>query len=517
MYETIKTAFENLLENPEFLILMQEYRGRFGIPPGGFTNNTSQEYRNWVTEALRKPDHLKDQFVFIAKRCRNLIPDNDPVPNVLLAYYFLFGTTPSERSPQNQYIFSITPSGILGSFDIKFTVPILFGIEQLQTEMLDHLDEIKTTSESSAEVLRKLTDTSTNLTTPLDKKSEFLATTPGNGADIIDRAHRDIGYLTEFGRIILREHLERMRESDFLIARYEDKNKPISPLVQQMGMFLQNRGLYPIVEEYWKHIDDEIQQFNRRTGRRLNRGIPLANTGVSQISQGKVVEGLFNIYRGYNDDKECLSHLPAITIDPEKDMANSRLFTQFEERQINNLFRLVVTRYSSVFSTTITKEELSNFVLSLDSDKKLLFYMTLYRFSFGWTLNSQLSNIISRSELIRSLSELAVWYEDELKRKNTSLVGLTLIPILDSKVGLLNPTRGMYTSTTSLGDLETKILSAIAEPSTLELKNARVLACMRNFAGHNLDLQDHTVFQMCDEIFARMLSFIIYSKSQSWI
>jgi len=517
MHPNIKIAFESLIRHPEFQGLVREYRFRFGIPEVGFADSSSDQYKNWVTEGLRKSDYLKDQFLFIAKRCKNLVSNRDPIPNVLLAYYFLYGKIPSEGSDQNEYVFSVNPSGILGSFDITFTVPLVFGLEEFLSQVEKHTDEIKQTSENSKLAISHLASKISSQTIDFDPKHDLLATTPGNGSDLIDRVHRDIIYLTEFGRIVLRGHLQNMKDEDFIINNYDDKNKPIFAPIQQMGMFLLNRGLFPIVEEYWGHIDDEIQDFNKQTGKRVNRGIPLANIGVSQISQGKVIEGLFNIYRGHEDDRECLQHLSGVIIDPEKDMAKSILFTQFEERQIGNLFRVIVTKHSSVFTTAISKEDLSEFVLGLNSDKKLLFYMTLYRFSFGWSLNNQLTTIISRSEILRSLAELALWFEDELKRKDPTLIGKTLIQILDQKVGQLNPISGQYTNASSLTELSTKITSALTASSTLDLTNARVTGCLRNFAGHNLEVQNHIFFQSCDEIFARMLSFIIYSKSQGWI
>lgn len=517
MYGDIKIAFESLIKHPEFQGLVREYRFRFGIPELGFTDSSSEQYKNWINEGLRKSAYLKDQFLFIAKRCKNLIPDRDPIPNVLLAYYFLYGKIPSDVSDQNEYAFSVNPSGILGSFDITFTIPLVFGLEEFLSQVEKHTDEIKQTAENSKLAISFLSSQNSSQTTDFDPKHDLLATTPGNGSDLIDRVHRDIIYLTEFGRIVLRGHLQNMNDEDFIINNYDDKNKPIFAPIQQMGMFLLNRGLFPIVEEYWRHIDDEIQDFNKQTGKRVNRGIPLANIGVSQISQGKVIEGLFNIYRGHEDDRECLQHLSGITIDPEKDMAKSILFTQFEERQISNLFRVIVIKFSSVFPTPISKDDLSKFVLGLNSDKKLLFYMTLYRFSFGWSLNNQLTTIISRSEILRSLAELALWFEDELKRKDGTLTGKTLIQILDQKVGQLNPTSGQYTNASSLTELSTKITSALTASSTLDLTNARVTGCLRNFAGHNLEVQDHIFFKSCDEVFARMLSFIIYSKSQGWI
>lgn len=517
MYDNIKTAFDTLIKHPEFQKLVHEYRFRFGIPGSGFSDLSSNEYKNWIKEGLRKSDYLRDQFLFIAKRCRNLISDRDPVPHTLLAYYFLFNHYPNESSVQNNYSFSITPSGILGSFNITFIVPFLFDFDVFLKEVDKHKDEIHQVVENAKSVVSKQNNKNEVASPNFNPQQDLLATTPGNGADLVDKVHRNIAYLAEFGRVVLRGHLQSMKDEEFVITKYEDKNKPIYSPIQQMGMFLLNRGLYPIVEEYWRQIDQEIQDFNQTTGKRVNRGIPLANIGVAQVAQGKVIEGLFNIYSGYQDDKECLQYLSNVSIDPEKDMANSVLFTQFEERQTSRLFHTIVDKFQSVFPAQLTENDLAAFIQNLHSDKKLLLYMTIYRFSFALSLDNQLTTVISRSEILRSLAELALWFEDELKRKDPDLLGQTLIQILDQKVGQLNPTRGQFTNSTNLNELSTKITSAIGTNDGLVITNARIIGCLRNFAGHNLDVQKHIFFQMSSEVFARMLSFIIYSKIQEWI
>ncbi len=517
MSNNIKTAFDSLVRHPEFQELVHEYRHRFGIPADGFANNKYDQYKNWVKESLRKTDLLRDQFLFIAKRCRNLIPNREPIPFVVLAYYFLYGIYPNLSSVQNDYIFIVNPSGILGSFDITFTVPLIFGIDKLVEEFNRAKDEITKVVEEAKTTVTKLNSSSTKPDSAHDQKQDLLATTPGNGADLVDKVHRDIAYLAEFGRVLLRGHLQSMKEEEFVINCYDDKNKPMYAPIQHMGMWLLNRQLYPLVEEYWRQIDEEIQAFNKETGKRVNRGIPLANTGVAQVAQGKTIEGLFNIYKGYEDDRECLQHLSDIDIDPEKDMANSILFTQFEDRLTARLFQIVVSRYIGVFHKTLSKVDLSKFVTSLESDKKLLFYMTLYRLSFSLSLDSELTTVISRSEIIRSLAELALWFEDEMKRKDTCLVGKTLGEILQQKVGQLNPSKGQFTDATDLNELSTKITVAISDGASLEVTNARIMTCLRNFAGHNLDVQNHAFFQTCDEVFARMISLMVYSKEQGWI
>lgn len=517
MYDSIKAALSSITSNPEFQLLLSDFRFRFGIPSAGFDDVSSEIYKNWISEGMRKSDFLKDQFMFIAKRCRNITQSSDPAPYVLLAYYFIFGINPDHKSAQNDYLFSISPSGILGSFDIKFTVPLLFEFDEYIKQVEAHKDEVIQISKNAKLVVSKLTNSGESAGINLDLKHDFLGTTPGNGADLVDKLHRDIANLTEFGRVVLREHLQNMKQEDFVISNYNDKNKLIYSPIQQMGTWLLNRQLYPLVEEYWRQIDQEIQNFNKQTGKRVNRGISLANTGVAQIAQGKTVEGLFNIYSAYEDDRVCLLHLPNISIDPEKDMADSRLFTQFEQRQTAQLFTSIVSKHGRVFHNRLSKSDLSSFVSRLKSDKKLLFYMTIYRFSFALSLDNKLTTIISRSEIIRSLAELALWYEDEVKRKDPTLSGKTLGDILKKKVGRLNPKRGQYTDATDLNELALKISNALGATANLELTNARITTCLRNFAGHNLDVQNHSFFQTCDEVFARMISLIIYSNDQGWI
>jgi len=518
MYTKLNKSFNRLITIPEFLVLMEEFRHRLDIPATGFNDIDSDEYKSWILQAAKKRDFIRETFLFIAKRCQALNIHDDPIPFTILAYYFLFNKAPlKEELGANKPLFSINPSGILGYFDIVFTLPLGFSIEQFIQEVEKHKDEIELISENSIVAISNLENTED----ASDEDSitrDFLLTTPGNGSDTVDRVHRDLNYLVELGRVGLREHLSTMKETDFEIHSYADKNKPMLQTIQQMGSFLFNRHLFSIAEAYWEQIDTEVVDFNKSTGKRVNRGIPLANQGVAQIAQGKVIEGLFNIYKAHEDDRVCLQHLTGISIDPEKDMGKSILYTQFEELQISNLFNIIVSKYGSVFNNPVTKSDLLTFVSNLAADKKLLFYIILYRFSFAFALNSELTNLISRSEILRSLAEFALWFEDELKQKDTSLVGLTLIKILDRKMRApLNPTSGEYTNATTLTELSTKISNAVSTTSNLEMTNARVTGCLRNFAGHNLEVQDHAFFQSCDEVFARMLSFVLFSKSSGWI
>lgn len=515
----LSVLFQRLINNSEFQILVMEYRQRFGIPKSGFIDTSSTECLNWIKEAQRKTDTLRENFLFIAKRCANLIRGKGPIPLVVLAFYFLYNKLPdlTGQSNSNVAIFSISPSGILGHVDVIFTLPYTFTTKLFQQEVERHVKEIEQFSSDSKEYVTSILLPSSG-SNSIAEKGDFLATTPGNGGDIVDRVHRDINYLVEFGRVVLREDLERKKEDDFVIREYSDKNKYLSHPVQQMGMWLLNRRLYPISEEYWRHIDEELQDYLRRTRRRVNRGIPLANMGVSQVAQGKVIEGLFNLFKAYEDDRECLAHLPVTQIDPERDLLIGDLYTQFEQVQIRGIFLSTMRTHQAFFETPISMQDIENFYRSLSPDKKLLLFLITYRYSFSFSLYRELTNPIARSEIIRSLAELALWLEDEFKVHDSNLRGSMLVNILGAKLGTnLNPVRGQFTDAASLADLHAKIQSAITTGGNLRLTNARVTACIRNFAGHNVDIQDHPFFQMSDEVFARIFSLILASRHAGWI
>lgn len=71
--DNLSLLFRRLITNGEFQILVREYRQRFGVPALGFSDTSSKEYDSWITEAQRKPDLLRDNFLFIAKRCLTLV------------------------------------------------------------------------------------------------------------------------------------------------------------------------------------------------------------------------------------------------------------------------------------------------------------------------------------------------------------------------------------------------------------------------------------------------------------
>jgi len=508
--------FQLLVNNVKFESHVEEFRGRHGIPRKGFKSESS-EYEIWLQNAQRRENRIKEDFDFIAKRCHQLYSWQDPHFSILLSNYLVFNRVPQ---PEDKFVmgslFRIKSSGLLGYVDLILTLPIMYSPGELKKLLKDSTDEIKELSGRLVESSKQLSEVSFDPSSMNGDQRVFLPVTPGNGADIIDQTQRNIIYLVSFGRVVLRETLSRFKEEDFKINRYEDKNKHMSGPIGQMGTFLFNRGLYKVAEDFWANIDAEIVEFNKQNNRNLNRGIPLANLGVAQIVEGKITEGLFNLYKAHDNDRQSLSHLSGLDLDPERNLVSSVLFTQFEDRIVSWLYAAVLTKHQTVFQTLPSLDDLKSFIGSLSPDKKIFLFSIIAKFKEAFSQNEEVSNFVSRGEILRSLADLAAWYEDGLRRVDPGVT--TLVPSLARHFGQINPTRGEYSSASRLDELIRKIDLAIAEqPTNLELTNARVMSLIRNFSGHNFDSQDHDVFTRSDEIVARMLMVILESHNRSLI
>ncbi len=508
--------FQRLVNNVEFEAHVEEFRSRHGIPRKGFKPESS-EYKTWLKDAQRRENRIKEDFDFIAKRCHQLYSWHDPHFNILLSNYLVFNRVPQvEDKFLMDRLFRIKSSGLLGYVDLILTLPILYSPEELKELLEDSSNEIKQLSDKLAESSQQLCDVNFNPSSMNGDQSVFLPVTPGNGADIIDQTQRNIIYLVSFGRVVLRETLSRFKEEDFKINRYEDKNKHMAGPIGQMGTFLFNRGLSKVAEDFWANIDAEIVEFNKQNNRNLNRGIPLANLGVAQIIEGKITEGLFNLYKAHDNDRQSLSHLSGLDLDPERNLVSSVLFTQFEDRILGWLYTSVMTKHQIVYQTFPSLDDLKSYIGSLSPDKKIFLFSIIAKFKEAFSQNEEVSNFVSRGEILRSLADLAAWYEDGLRRIDPTVT--TLVPALARHFGPINLTRGQYSSASSLDELISKIdLAIVEQPSNLDLTNARVMSLIRNFSGHNFDSQNHDVFTRSDEMIARMLAIIIESNNRSLI
>src|SRR3989344_1087322 len=149
MEDTFNNKFLSLVNNIEFQLHVEEFRGRHSIPQTGFDQN-SQEYSNWVREAVRREARIKEDFDFIVKRCKDLFSWQDPIFPILLSAYMVFNTIP-QTLPKLDKFFRVKSSGLLGYVDFIFSVPFLFPKDAVEALVIEKDEQINEVSANLAE------------------------------------------------------------------------------------------------------------------------------------------------------------------------------------------------------------------------------------------------------------------------------------------------------------------------------------------------------------------------------
>lgn len=300
-----------------------------------------------------------------------------------------------------------------------------------------------------------------------------------------------ITYICNIGRLYLRENVQKLGEHP--VVKYEDKNLHISTEIESISEELGRKNLLNVLETYWLNITDETDEINKTRINKLNRGVSLANTGVFQIAQTNVDEGIFNLYRALADDEAILQTL-GLDHDPEINLVNISLFSQFEHPIIELVFSSVLSPNLLSGETTPTLEELKVFFSKLKPSIRLFLFGKLQQLFSSLRRNEVLKNMMSRQAILDSLSAFCLWTEDSLRRKTPSINGL-----YDGLKFLHIPSRpGGYHSNT-LDELIENITIVEKRPN-INSKRALVTLLIRNYVGHNLETNDHRFFENKEKI-----------------
>lgn len=485
-----------VLNNGRFQLDIHIFKQRWGIPQEGFGD--LEKYQEWISTKNRSHLTLLADLERIISKSHML--KRDEVAVMLLVLYITLGkfkNLPVSIEPFSE----IRLSGFLGYKEKVEYVPFL-GLPMAKgiLSVIDEYNDMLSVMNSS-----NVFEISAN-----DTETSYLPAVPGNPGDRVYNTQRNIEDLIELGTASLHHTVAQIK--DFTIKSYKDKNKHIDGGVLQTGMFAMNRGLYAIAEIYWLSIAKEIDTINKKRGLQLNKGLPLANAGVSQLAQDKVLDGLRNLFYALKDDEKVLIALQNPSSDPALNLVAADLYTQFEDRLAVRL-KTILLNIGIPLETKLDIESTQTDLLTgLRPDKRLFLFYLLAEF-FGVLENDKVSDdLLSRSILLRVLGGYAAWLEDLLKKKYVS--NDMLYQLFESKVqlGTMQIASG-YTSHT-LDELQIKIDSVLGDLSSSNmLKNAKVTTLIRNFATHNFQTENHDFYQRSVEYFSRMIYLTLYLKS----
>jgi hypothetical protein len=502
-----------LLQNPLFQEQVLSFRSKWNIPMTGFPE-VGEPYKEWVLRYNEYSESIQKDFTKIASRCNQLYGRVDQIFRAILGMYLLFNKfIPSY--PNELYLPSSLPkikaSGVLGYIDVILTVPLFFTFTDL-------LDVLESTEGLLSSFSTNMNTTVKNITKPLNSKpsskkieNTFLPTVSGNPAVIVATTQENIEYLVEYGRNLLRESVSRLKTTK--VATYEDKNRHINDSIRQMGMFLSTRGLYNISEIYWVNITEETKQINKKLKLNppLNMGISLANTGVYQLAQGKVEEGLFNLYSAHEEDRRILEQLQHRETDPSKNLVSSILYTQFEQIILAWLYDSVIQPFNSLCVVFPSKEQLNLLFSETSPIKRIQLFGIVSSFKQAISQESELSNSISRRTILNAFSDLGIWIEDETKKTNPSAGYLfnTFQEILNFS--------GFTTGSTTLDQLEGNLQNLESSVTNQDEINAKTTILIRNFSEHNFNCDSHNFFSKTERYLARVFFSLFFLKMNTKI
>jgi len=292
------------------------------------------------------------------------------------------------------------------------------------------------------------------------------------------------------GRYYLRQKSLELKDSP--IETYEEKNLHITPQIQQLSNEIWKRRMYNLYEVFWLNLTEETNLINRTRVNKLNRGISLANLGISQIIQTKIGEGTFNLYRALADDEAILKKI-GLDSNPEKNFVESRLFSQFEHRGIQGILNRVIKPNLTNGEIAPTMSDLKNFFNKQQPGIRIFIFVKLHQLFSSLRRNEILNNVMSRQSVLDSLASLCLWIENSLRRKkpvNGLYEGLNFmkLPSIDGSYGS-NDLDGLV-----------KRITIVETNTNIKIRRALITLLIRNYSGHNLETKEHSFFDSKEKI-----------------
>ncbi len=315
--------------------------------------------------------------------------------------------------------------------------------------------------------------------------------------------------------LILKKQIETLIAKGYKIREYEDKNSHITGEIFRVGSFLVGMKYYGLAERYWDNITTKTKEFSNKIDIKFNCGMSLANTGVSQLSSGKSVEGLNNFYLAYEDDKRILEENNIKNIDVERELLNSPLFTQFFNKILDFYFDEIILEVPGPLS--INQSDFFDIPKKIKSLTAIQLFFVLSELKTSIELFKISNNFISRSRIMISLFGLCHWIENTLKEiyksGNLSVLLQKAFNKNNKELNFKTTFIHNYKSST-LEELKNRIDSNLKNEEDYDIANARLLRLIRNYSGHNISVQNHNFFSEIKEYVTRILNLLVkYTKN----
>jgi len=335
-----------------------------------------------------------------------------------------------------------------------------------------------------------------------------------------DELHQARNYLNngiQRGLNLLQEDMDKFPSFD-PTKSYDEKNRYFIRTAKY-GLWTLNEGYGWIADVFFRTMLDEILVYEQRSNKKFNKGMVYAILGISQIAQGKFDAGIAHLLTAEWEDRE---------VDPQgHSILNTDNWGQFE-RKIVDYFISFATKPNTNLGFTVDDVFLKKTFENMGNTDRIFLQATILALLDNIQQNIVRPNNFTYGRLYSGLRDICLMIESLLRKKqrlnattNTTLYNLLQDALAKDNIQYPQKTLNKSWSADNLKSFLDRLEEILSQSETVELRRAHCIHLIRNFTGHNFDIQEHIVSTKGNKSFGDlfesalenvMASFLYFSK-----
>jgi hypothetical protein len=299
---------------------------------------------------------------------------------------------------------------------------------------------------------------------------------------------------------------------------YEDKNKYFLEVSQLSAPLFANAGMVAPAERYYRTMIDAIQEYEKQSSKKFNKGIVYANLGIILTAHGNLDEGIHYLLLADRED-EPFRRGPHGLLDHV-------IWQQFEDHHVIAHLTQLNANPNVGLRFIVDKAFILGFLRTLELPDRLLLEATIWTTFRNLDFKQVNSNDYTRGRLVSGLKDLCLLTE-MLLRKKQQAVGQTLGPLLNGALvgkGIGYPRAGLSVRANSLSEFLNNLETILHAGLPPEIRRIYCLHLVRNFTGHHFDISTNVVsatgnefFSLYEETLINILSAVLYLAHEGLI
>lgn len=319
------------------------------------------------------------------------------------------------------------------------------------------------------------------------RKNELISMNQANNEPLDFRA-----ILLMIGEVFSEAHKLLQEDMEFYPSfdpnkRYEEKNYYVNR-ANNLGQTLFYSQLHPCFADlFYRSLLDIIINYEKKTGKKFNKGIPYANLGIAQISQGKFDQGIANLLTAEWEDREVAN--------PKEFILDSPLWKQFEDRVFDYLKSY---NEKHTFDFIIDNSFLEDFFRAIDREDRIFLQGTILALKDNLDQFSVCANSYTFGRLYAFLKDLCLLIESLLRKKQLNegmkpseakkLYNLLFRVLKNQEVNWPQP--NPPPTATDLKEFVDQLDTILSSTVNEEIRRINCVYLVRNFTGHHFRVDE---------------------------